>query len=105
MELREVLRRRRMVRSYLPDPIDPEAVERVIHAGRRAPSAGYSQGQAFVVVTDADTRRRIAEALDEPAYTAAGGTPWISTAPVHIVPVVRESLYHERYQKPDKLEE
>src|SRR3954452_12650594 len=103
MEFRDVLQRRRMVRSYLPDPVDPAAVERILQAARRAPSAGYSQGQAFVLVTDAERRRRIAQALEEQHYVERGGRPGISDAPVHVVPLVRESLYHERYQRQDKL--
>jgi nitroreductase len=103
MEFRDVLRKRRMVRSYLPDPIDPEVVDRVVEAGWRAPSGGFSQGAGFVVVTDAEQRRRIAEAMEEDRWIAEGRVPWLSVAPVHIVPVARESLYHERYNQPDKL--
>jgi hypothetical protein len=41
----ELLDRRRMVRSYLPDPIERETIERIVRTVRRAPSAGFSQGQ------------------------------------------------------------
>jgi nitroreductase len=105
MEFRDVLRRRRMVRSYLPDPIDPEIVDRVVEAGWRAPSGGFSQGHAFVVVTDPETRRQIADAMEEQEWIAQGRVPWLSVAPVHIIPCAREALYHERYNKPDKLEQ
>ena len=61
MEFREVVARRRMVRCYTGDPVDRAALERIVNAGRRAPSAGFSQGQAFVVVTDRADRAAIAE--------------------------------------------
>ena len=92
-----------MVRSYLPDPIDPEVVDRVVEAGLRAPSGGFSQGAAFVVVTAQEQRQRIADAMDEQSWVAEGRVPWLSVAPVHIVPCSRERLYHERYNEPDKL--
>lgn len=104
MEFRDVLAKRRMVRNYLPDPVPPDLVERVVDAGLRAPSAGYTQGVAIVVVTDPVLRRQIADLADEPEYVAAGFDPWISRAPVHLVVSVSEAAYHRRYQEPDKVE-
>ena len=49
-----------MVRNYAPDPVPPEALDRIVDAGLSAPSAGYSQGMGFVIVTDAGTRNAIA---------------------------------------------
>jgi nitroreductase len=105
MEFSDVVRRRRMVRNYLDLPVEPEAVERILDAGVRAPSAGFTQGQSFVVVTDADRRFRIAELAGEPEYVAKGFDPWISRAPVHIVVCVSEAAYHARYQEPDKVDD
>jgi FMN reductase [NAD(P)H] len=105
MEFREILRRRRMVRAYDPDAIPRDAIERIVSTVRRAPSAGFSQGQRLVVVTDADARRRIAGLFDEDASVAEGREPWISVAPVLIVVAVREQDYHDRYTQPDKLDE
>ena len=104
MEFSDVLRRRRMVRNYRPDPVDPEALHRIVDAGRRAPSAGFTQGQSFVVITEADRRSRVAALCGEEHYVAAGFDPWISTAPAHIVVCVSESAYHRRYRDPDKVD-
>src|SRR6478752_1280686 len=92
-----------MVRNYLPDPIDHETIERIVGVVRRAPSAGFSQGHRLVVVTDPHTRRELARLAGEEEYVASGMPPWISVAPVHVVVCVREESYHERYRKPDKL--
>lgn len=106
MDFADVLRRRKAVRNYLPEPLPRETIERIVARGRRAPSGGFSQGVRMVVVTGQETRRRIAEIAKEKAeYVAAGFEPWISTAPVHIVLCVREDDYHERYREPDKLQE
>ena len=103
MEFADILKRRRMVRSYLPDPIPREAVERMVATVRRAPSGGFSQGHRLVVVSGAETRRALARLAGEDEYVAAGGQAWISTAPVHVFVGTREESYHERYRKPDKL--
>lgn len=102
MEFSEILRKRRMVRNYTDQPVDRAAIERIVEAGRRAPSAGFTQGQSFVVVTDDDVRTQIAALADEPSYVAAGFDPWISKAPVHVIVCVSEQDYHRRYREPDK---
>lgn len=102
MEFSEVVRRRRMVRNYTDEPVDPSSVDRIVAAALQAPSAGHSQGQALVVVTDESLRSEIAALADEPAYVAMGFDPWISRAPVHIVVCVSEAIYRERYAEPDK---
>jgi nitroreductase len=104
MDFSEVLRRRRMVRNYLADAVDPAAVDRIVDAGVRAPSAGFTQGQSFVIVTDPERRRAIAELAGESEYVERGFDPWISRAPVHIVVCVSESAYHQRYPEPDKTD-
>jgi len=104
-EFRDLLKRRRMVRDYLPDPIDVEVIDRIVGVVRRAPSAGFSQGHRLVVVTEPETRAELARLAGEEEYVAMGMPPWISIAPVHVVVGVREASYHERYTKPDKLEE
>lgn len=104
MEFREVVRRRRMVRNYADAEVDPAAVERILDTARRAPSAGFSQGHRFVVVTSTEGRRRIAELAHEPEYVAKGFEPWISRAAVHVVVCVDEGAYHRRYREPDKLD-
>ena len=105
MTFRDVLAKRRMVRNYTDAPVGEASVDRIVEAARRAPSAGFSQGQRFIVVTDPQVRRDIAEAADEPEYVANGFDPWISSAPVHVVVCVREDDYHERYREPDKLDD
>ncbi|MDH3755554.1 MAG: nitroreductase family protein [Acidimicrobiia bacterium] len=102
MDFDDVLRHRRMVRNFTDEPVDRAVVDRILDAARRAPSAGNSQGQAFVVVTDPERRRHIAQLADEHTYVGMGFDPWISKAPVHVVVCVSEELYRARYREPDK---
>ena len=106
MEFAEVIRRRRTVRNYdSAKPVSRDALERIVAAAQRAPSAGFSQGQRLVVVTDDATRRAIAEICEEPEYVAAGFDPWVSRAPALMIPCVSEEVYHRRYREADKLQD
>ena len=105
MEYQEVLRRRRMVRNYSAQPVNEDVLERVVEAARKAPSAGFSQGTAFIIITDPALRTAIADLCDEAEYVAAGFEPWISRAPAHIVVCISEDAYHQRYREPDKVDD
>ncbi len=98
----ELVRKRRMIRNFTEEPVSWEVIERIVDAGRRGPSAGYSQGVAFVAVTDDDMRGRIAEIAGEHWYVRQGHEPFMSRAPVHIVITTSEEIYHQRYNEPDK---
>jgi nitroreductase len=104
LEFRDLLKRRRSVRTYDRRPVPREVLERITNAAVvRAPSAGFSQGLRLVVVTDAATRKEIAVAAAEEELAAQGRPRWKADAPVHVVVLVREADYHARYQKADKL--
>jgi FMN reductase [NAD(P)H] len=105
MEFRELLPRRRMVRHYLPEPVPREVVERIVGTVRRAPSAGYSQGQRLLVVTEDEGRAEITRVFADAGWSSDDREPWLESAPVHVLVLTREDDYHDRYTKPDKLDE
>src|SRR5699024_8013821 len=104
MELEDVVRRRRMVRRYTAERVAPEAVDRMLRHAVRAPSAGFSQGWAFLVLDrpgDVDRFWRAAtppERLTDPDRWLRG----MRTAPVVIVPMSTKAAYLERYAEEDK---
>lgn len=102
MEFHEVVRRRRMVRRYRDESVAPGAVDRILDASRRGPSAGFAQGVEFVVVTSAEGRRALATAAGEASYVERGMVPWLSAAPVHVVIAVDVERYRARYAESDK---
>ncbi|MDQ4077843.1 MAG: nitroreductase family protein [Chloroflexota bacterium] len=103
MEFADVVRKRRMVRNFTNEPIPPESLDRMLDLARQAPSAGYTQGQDFIVVTREELRQAIAELSGEAQAVEAGFDPWLSRAPVLIVACTNEAAYHRRYQQPDKV--
>jgi len=76
MEVIDAIRSRKSVRSYLDKAVEKEKLSRVLQAARMAPSASNRQEWRFVVVTDPEKRRRLAE--------EAAGQRFIAEAPVVI---------------------
>lgn len=104
MEFQDVVRKRRMVRNFTSQPVAPEVVDRILDLARHAPSAGFTQGQSFIVVTQPETKQAIASLCGEEGYVARGFHPFISAAPVLLIPCTSEAAYHRRYQEPDKIQ-
>jgi nitroreductase len=102
MEFQEVVRRRRMVRSYTDEPVDPAAVDRALANATRAPSAGFSQGWGFLVLDRADDVRRFWAATTDPERTPDRWLQGMSRAPVVVVPCSSKAAYLDRYAESDK---
>jgi nitroreductase len=105
VEFAEVVRRRRMVRDYDPDrPVPPEVRERLLEHAIRAPSAGFSQGWAFLVLESPDERLRFWRATTsaEDEATMADWLTRMRRAPLLIVPLSNKAAYLRRYAEPDK---
>jgi len=93
-----------MVRAYDPDrPVDRAALSRLFDAATRAPSAGFSQGWDFVVLTRPDDRRRFWDcARPDPAVTPDSWLTGLATAPALILCLSDPGTYLDRYAEPDK---
>ncbi|MHB1988137.1 MAG: nitroreductase family protein [Acidimicrobiales bacterium] len=105
MEFRDVVRRRRMVRHFSPDPVDPLVVERIIAAGLRAPSAGYSQGYALLVLDSPVDLERLWAVHTAPQGSAGWSAEvrsGVLNAPVVLAVLTSKDAYLSRYAQPDK---
>lgn len=102
MEFSEVARRRRMVRDYDPErPLPDGLLDRLADLGRRAPTAGFSQGVAFLILADEPDRQRFWD------VTSGGGEPdrWLRgmrRAPGLILVLTSADAYLDRYAEADK---
>ena len=102
MEFAEVVRRRRMVRAYTDEPVDASKVERMLAHARQAPSAGFSQGWAFLLLDEPQMTERFWAATTPEENNS---DPWMlgmRGAPVIIVPLSCKRAYLDRYAAPDK---
>lgn len=98
MEFTEVVRRRRMVREYADRPLPDDVVERILANALRAPSAGFSQGWAFLALLEPEDRALFWTFVP----TRVENTPGIQNAPLVVVPLAHKAAYLERYAEPDK---
>jgi nitroreductase len=96
MDFQEVVRRRRMVRTFTGEPIPKESLERILGNAVRGPSAGFSQGQSFLLLTEPADRERFWAVAGEAVSESA------RTAPAVIVPMSCKRVYLDRYAQPDK---
>ncbi len=103
MELDEALRQRRMVRSYRPEvPVPREVLGRLLDHARRAPSAGFSQGWDFLVLTAAQDRERFWSATADPDTPVDAWLAGMREAPALVVCLSDPERYLDRYAEPDK---
>jgi nitroreductase len=103
MEFADVVRRRKMIRNYTEEPVDPAVVDRALANATRAPSAGFSQGWGFLLLDTPDDVRRYwtataREEIDDPDDWLTG----MMRAPVVVVPCSSKAAYLGRYAEPDK---
>jgi nitroreductase len=104
MDFVDVVMKRRAVRRFEEGGVERDVIERIAKLAQRTPSAGFSQGQRLIVVTEPERRREVARLSGEEEYEADFG-PWISECAAQFIPCVSEAVYHRRYQEPDKLQD
>jgi nitroreductase len=79
MDLYEVMKSRYSVRSYLNKPVEQEKLDRILDAARLAPSGSNRQPWKFVVVRDAEMRKKL--------VSACSNQEFVGQAPVVIAAV------------------
>jgi nitroreductase len=77
MELDDAILKRTTIRKWKPDLVEKSKIDKILEAGRRAPSWGNTQPWRFIVVQDKANREIVSK--------ASGGQPQVATAPVLIV--------------------
>jgi nitroreductase len=91
-----------MVRRFDQRPVPRETVDRIIDVGRRAPSAGFSQGLELLVLDTPETVAEFWEITRDPEFgwdiddVAVGPT-------VIVLPLPDAKRYTERYSQDDKI--
>src|SRR5439155_19132885 len=61
MDFARVVRKRRMIRAFKPVPVPEDKIRRILELAQHYPSAGFSQGVAFIVITEPAKVRRLRE--------------------------------------------
>ena len=89
MDILEVIKTRRSIRRYKPDLVSEEEINKILEAGRWAPSADNSQPWRFIVLRSQEVRKKLADTLtwgrflsDAPLGIAVTVNPRASSRPV-----------------------
>jgi nitroreductase len=102
MDFQRVVERRRMVRNYSDEPVDAAVVQRILANALHAPSAGFSQGWAFLLL---DARADVDRFWASATPPGQGDDMWsagMRRAPMIVVPLSSKAAYLDRYAAPDK---
>lgn len=89
MELYDAMRTTAAIREFTGDPLPDEVLHRILDNARFAPSGGNRQGVRLVLVTERETRERLAGLIPAGArrYAAQGKareTPWNPVTPTSV---------------------
>lgn len=97
-DIQRLITSRRTVRQFKPEPVPRAVLERVVDAGRLAPSAANLQPLEFVLVDDPDLAAKVFPCLKWAAYIVPAGNPRPGREPRAYVVVlvnteVREKMF------------
>ncbi len=104
MEFQDVVRRRRMVRNFDRRPVPTDVRDRILGNALHAPSAGFSQGWAFMTFEGAEQTERFWSVTFPAKRAKRDGFRWngMFNAPLIIVPFSSMDDYLDRYAEADK---
>jgi nitroreductase len=92
-----------MVRSFQRRPVPDDVLDRVLASVVHAPSAGYTQGNEFLVLSSQAAIADYLRITEHPDYPRTDAEREVM-APVVVVPMSNKSAYIDRYSEPDKIE-
>lgn len=100
-EFSEVVRRRRMTRSFSTEPVDPVVIDSIVELAARSPSAGKTQGWHLVMLQGPETAHYWDLTLP-PSKRDSFRWQGLLDAPVLMIALADPDAYVRRYAEPDK---
>jgi nitroreductase len=104
VELHEAIRRRAMVRSFSAEPLGRDEVDLILQAALRSPTAGNTQGTAWVALEGPDQTALYFDATTDEAWRTRH-KEWsdgLARAPVVLLAYISPDAYVDRYAEEDK---
>jgi nitroreductase len=94
--LYETIAGRRTIRRFRPEPVSRELLERLVDAGRLAPSAANLQPLEFVVVDEAKLKAGVFPCLKWAAYITPAGDPRPGEEPAAYIVTLANTKIREK---------
>ena len=99
MTLYDLILKRRTIRQFAARPVAPEALERIVNAGRLAPSAANQQPLEFIAVEREDLRAKIYQGLKFAAAIAPAGFPRPGNEPkAYVITLVNTKIRETMFE-------
>lgn len=89
MDTLELLKTRRSIRKYKSTPVETEKLEQCLEAARWAPSASNKQPWEFLIVTDTEKRKKLAEFHPYAKF--------VSESPVVFIPLTNPNIHPKHH--------
>lgn len=102
MELVDVLRRRRMVRSFTGAPVDEDQLAAMCADSLRAPTAGNTAGVSLTIVPHPSMSAFFDVATDTTWRASAPRAAGLARAGAAVLVLTQPAAYAARYREPDK---
>jgi nitroreductase len=99
MDALEALITRRSTRNYKPDPVEQEKLDRILEAGRQAPSGGNNQTSHFFVIRSREVLDRLVE-MTEKAFSGMEITENTYASMKHSIAASKKGGYVFCYNAP-----
>ena len=99
MEALEALVTRRSTRNYKPDPVEQEKVDKILEAGRQAPSGGNNQTSHFFVIRNPEVLDKLI-VMTEKAFAAMEATENTYASMKHSINASKKGGYVFCYNAP-----
>jgi nitroreductase len=102
VEFQDVVRRRRMVRNYQDRPLPPGALDRILANATRAPSAGFTQGWAFLALEGREQTEVFWSHTFDADRRSTFAHQGLFNAAALVLVLVSKQAYLDRYASDDK---
>ena len=105
MDFQQVVKKRKMIRSFTTDPIPQEKIDTILQNFFRGPSAGFSQGIEILVLKEEKDIERYFNCLGPIEERQKGVlSKWskLENAKLILIPIAHKDTYLSRYAEKDK---
>ncbi|MBA7608708.1 NADH dehydrogenase [subsurface metagenome] len=96
LSIAEAIQQRRSIRSFKDSPVSQEMILQMLEAARLAPSASNLQPWRFVVVTDAEEKKRLRQLCLDQAFIEEASVVFVACADLS---AYSKKVSRQRYQE------
>jgi nitroreductase len=102
MDLQDLIKTRRMTRSFLSQPVEIDKVKQALTLSYYAPSAGNTNGLYYIVLSNPQLIKRFWQITSDASWLQSIQAKKLTAAPIIVIPAISPKAYQDRYKQEDK---